>query len=438
MPRRIPARQPAPFDTDVLIIGAGPSGLALARALADSSIRSIVLEAQDAATLAEPLPDGRDIALTHRAAVVMRRLGLWERLPEAEVAPLRAAEVYNGSDPKALHFDSQGSGEDELGWLVANHVIRRASWQAVQGREAIDVRPSTRVLGLTLDAQGATLRCRGADGSEATLRAPLIVAADSRFSEARRQAGIGAQMRDFGRSVIVCRMAHTGSNRAVAQECFHIGHTLAVLPMNGGESSMVVTVSSDQALAMQRWDDAQFTAWVQQQLGERLGTLTLRGARHLYPLVAVYAQRFVAPRFALIGDAAVGMHPVTAHGYNFGLYGVDVLSALLAAAQRAGRDLGAIEVLQPYETRHRRETWPIFHGTNAIVGLFTDDGEAARLLRQAVVRVAEHLPPLKSVITRRLTRSSATPWPPLPPLPPLPRLPRLPPLPSTLTALWRG
>ena len=419
----------APFDTDVLIIGAGPSGLALARALADASIRSIVLDAQDAATLADPAPDGRDIALTHRAAVVMRRLGLWERLPAAEVAPLRAAEVYNGRDPQPLHFDPQGSGEDELGWLVSNHVIRRASWEAVQGREAITLRPATRVLGLAVDAEGATLRCRAADGSEATLRAPLLVAADSRFSEARRQAGIGAQMRDFGRSVIVCRMAHSEPNRAVAQECFHIGHTLAVLPMNGGESSMVVTVSSDQALAMQQWDDARFTAWVQQQLGERLGTLTLRGKRHLYPLVAVYAQRFVAPRFALIGDAAVGMHPVTAHGYNFGLYGVDVLSGLLAGAQRAGRDLGSLAVLQPYETIHKRETWPIFHGTNAIVGLFTDDRGAARLLRQAVVRVAEHLPPLKRAITQRLTRSDATPWPPLPPLPPLP---------AVLTSLWRG
>lgn len=419
----------APFDTDVLIIGAGPSGLALARALADASIRSIVLDAQDAATLADPAPDGRDIALTHRAAVLMRRLGLWERLPAAEVAPLRAAEVYNGRDPQPLHFDPQGSGEDELGWLVSNHVIRRASWEAVQGREAITLRPGTRVLGLAVDAEGATLRCRAADGSESTLRAPLLVAADSRFSEARRQAGIGAQMRDFGRSVIVCRMAHSEPNRAVAQECFHIGHTLAVLPMNGGESSMVVTVSSDLALAMQQWDDARFTAWVQQQLGERLGTLTLRGKRHLYPLVAVYAQRFVAPRFALIGDAAVGMHPVTAHGYNFGLYGVDVLSGLLAGAQRAGRDLGSLAVLQPYETTHKRETWPIFHGTNAIVGLFTDDRSAARLVRQAVVRVAEHLPPLKRAITQRLTRSDATPWPPLPPLPPLP---------AVLTSLWRS
>lgn len=414
MPRRIKASEAAPFDTDVLIIGAGPSGLALACALADASIRSIVLDAQDAATLAEPPPDGRDIALTHRAAVVMRRLGLWERLPEAEVAPLRAAEVYNGSDKAPLCFDAQGSGEDELGWLVANHVIRRASWQAAQGREAIELRPATRVLGHGIDADGATLRCRAADGAQATLRAPLIVAADSRFSESRRQAGIGAQMRDFGRSVIVCRMAHSESNRAVAQECFHRGHTLAVLPMNGGESSIVVTVASDQALAMQRWSDEQFSAWVQQQLGGRLGTMTMRAARHLYPLVAVYAQRFVAPRFALVGDAAVGMHPVTAHGYNFGLYGVEVLARELAAARGAGRDIGSAEVLARYANEHRRTTLPTYLGTNAIVKLFTDEHQPAKLARKVLLTAAEKLPPfslvVKAAITRQLTgRGPAVP-----------------------------
>ncbi|WP_298835009.1 5-demethoxyubiquinol-8 5-hydroxylase UbiM [uncultured Piscinibacter sp.] len=416
-----------PHDTDVLIIGAGPSGLALARALADAQIRSIVLDGQSAETLAEPAPDGRDIALTHRAQAIMRRLDLWERLPAAEVAPLREAVVYNGRDPQALHFDAQGSGEDELGHLVANHLVRRASWEAVLGREAIGLRPATRVIGLRIDAEGAIVSCRSEDGAEVELRAPLAVAADSRFSEARRCAGIGAQMRDFGRSVIVCRMTHSAPNRAVAQECFHTGHTLAVLPMNGGESSIVVTVSTDRAGAMQRWSDEQFAGWVQQQLGGRLGTMALKGVRHLYPLVAVYADRFVAPRFALIGDAAVGMHPVTAHGYNFGLYGVDVLSDLLASARRNGRDLGSPEVLRPYETRHRRETWPIYHGTNALVGLFTDDGEPARLLRQAVIRVAERLPPLKAVITDRLTRSGPTRWPPL----------SRPPLPPMLASLWK-
>jgi ubiquinone biosynthesis UbiH/UbiF/VisC/COQ6 family hydroxylase len=412
-----------PRPADVLIIGGGPSGLALAIALADRGLASTVIDAQEAGVLADPTPDGRDIALTHRAQAILRELGLWQRLPADEIAPLREAAVYNGDDPRPLRFDPRGSGEDELGHLVANHVIRRASWQAVQGRPEITLHCGARVTGLRVDDERATVTLRNAPGGDEEIAALLVVAADSRFSETRRRAGIGAQMRDFGRSVIVCRMTHSQPHGEVAQECFHTGHTLALLPMNGGQSSIVLTLPSDRAAAMLQWPGERYAEWVQTQLAQRVGTMALVGARHLYPLVAVYAHRFAAPRVALVGDAAVGMHPVTAHGYNFGLYGVEALADLLADARRAGRDPGSAEVVGRYDERHRRETFPIYHGTNAIVGLFTDDRPPARLLRQAVIRVADRLPPLKTLITERLTRSTAQPWPPLPP---------------GLAALWRG
>jgi hypothetical protein len=113
------------------------------------------------------------------------------------------------------------------------------------------------------------------------------------------------------------------------------------------------------------------------------------GARYHYPLVGVYAHRFVAPRFALIGDAAVGMHPVTAHGCNFGLYGVELLARELKAARAADRDIGALATLQPYESTHRRATLPVYLATNAIVSLFTDERRPAKLARRIVLAVAE-------------------------------------------------
>jgi 2-polyprenyl-6-methoxyphenol hydroxylase-like FAD-dependent oxidoreductase len=128
------------------------------------------------------------------------------------------------------------------------------------------------------------------------------------------------------------------------------------------------------------------------------------GERHGYPLVAVYASRFVGPRFALIGDAAVGMHPVTAHGYNFGLYGVGVLSREIA---RAGGDPANPAALAAYESEHRRTTLPIYLGTNAIVRLYTDESRGARYLRGAVLRVARGLPPVRKLITRQLTGTTA-------------------------------
>jgi 2-polyprenyl-6-methoxyphenol hydroxylase-like FAD-dependent oxidoreductase len=126
------------------------------------------------------------------------------------------------------------------------------------------------------------------------------------------------------------------------------------------------------------------------------------GELHRYPLVAVYARRFIAPRFALLGDAAVGMHPVTAHGYNFGLYGVDSLTRALRAARAGDRDIGAEAVLRHYEREHRSVTLPIFLGTNALVKLYTDDRRPARAVRRGLLRVANRLPPVKGWIARQL------------------------------------
>ena len=129
--------------------------------------------------------------------------------------------------------------------------------------------------------------------------------------------------------------------------------------------------------------------------------------------MGVYAQRFVGPRFALMGDAAVGMHPVTAHGWNFGLYGVEVMVREIEAARRQGRDIGSIEVLQAYEREHRRTTLPVWLGTNAIVTLFTDERQLPKLARRAVLAMADRAPGLsrliKSGIERQLTGGAFVP-----------------------------
>ncbi len=394
-----PPTSSAQAPGDVLIVGAGPAGLALAIALAQLGLRSTVLEQAPHHHIAQPAEDGRDIALTHCSRRILERLGIWQQLPAADIAPLRQAQVRNGHSPWVLPFDAQADGHDALGWLVPNQLIRAACYRVAASRPEIHLVSDARVTTLARDALGITVRLE--DGSP--WRAPLLVAADSRFSSLRRMAGIGARMLDFGRTAIVCRMHHEREHEGIAHECFLNGHTLAMLPMAGRQSSAVWTVNSAGANHLMALGEEAFAAEVAQAFEHRLGTMTLAAQRHAYPLVAVYAQRFCAERFALIGDAAVGMHPVTAHGYNFGLYGVETLQRELQAARQAGREVGDARALQAYAREHERATLPIYLGTNAIVKLFTNEQLPARWAREAVLRLASHLPPLKKAIARQLT-----------------------------------
>lgn len=387
------------LDADVLVVGAGPAGLALSCALADAGWRVQVFEQTEAARLAEPTDDGREIALTHRSRRILEQLGLWQRLPQPE--PLRLATVRSAGTARVLPFDARADGHEALGWLMGNHHIRAACWAGAQAR-GIPIHTGVAVTGLERGAHEARIRL--ADGR--SLTAQLVVAADSRFSNLRRLAGIGARSLDFGRSAILCPLAHELEHGGEAQECFLAGHTLALLPMPGRRVSAVWTVRSDAVAELMALPEAEFAARVQAACEGRLGPMQVAGKRQVYPLVAVYAHSFAERRFALVGDAAVGMHPVTAHGYNFGLYGVETLVAELARVKGQGGgagDAGDAGALARYARAHRLATQPIFEGTNAIVRLFTDDRMPALWLRRAVLDVAAHLPPVRWAIARQLT-----------------------------------
>lgn len=391
-------------DRDALIVGAGPAGLALAIALADAGFTAAVLDAQPRDALAAPAEDGRDIALTHSSVATLRALGLWQRLLPEEIGCIREARVFDGDrQDSALSFSSHGHGAGVLGWIVPNHALRRVSFAAASERPGLRLLDHAQVLRIDTEPSHVQLDFETSPGMRQHLRGRLFVAADSRFSWARKQLGIAADMHDFGRVMIVCRMQHELPHDDVACECFGYERTLAVLPAVGNVSSVVVTADAPAAQQLLALPESEFAALVERQFRSRLGRMQLLGKRFPYPLVSAYARRFVARRSALVGDAAVGMHPVTAHGYNLGLQGIASLVHALCGARAAHRDIGGAEVLAGYERAHRRDSAPIYHGTNAVAKLYASTGAPQRLARQLILRGAQHLPPLKAAITARLT-----------------------------------
>ncbi len=408
------------IDVDVLIGGAGPAGLFMARALAGSGLRVVVADPQRAAALAAPADDGREIALNQRSLRILRELGAWERIGDADRAPLRAARVMDRDLSATLRFDPAERGA--LGMLVSNHALRRAAWDSVQGQDGLELWLEQRVVELQPqpDAMHATLQ--HADGTRRGVRARLAIAADTRFSQLRRMMGIGAEQFDFGKSMLVCRMRHQKAHESTAWEWFGLQQTLALLPLAPNQGSVVLTLPPLEMQAMQQLDADAFARDIERRFDHRLGAMELIGERFVYPLVGVYAQRFSAARFALLGDAAVGMHPVTAHGMNFGLLGVE----LLAAELRATGDIGEPERLARYARRLRLSTRPLYLATEAIVRLYTDARPPALALRGMALRAAQALTPLRTAVARNLLDSGE----PLAlklaaRLPPLPGLPRL-------------
>jgi ubiquinone biosynthesis UbiH/UbiF/VisC/COQ6 family hydroxylase len=398
------------MNYDIVIIGGGPAGLSFARSLADSRLRVLIIERSGAADLESPMIDGRDIALTHLSKKILTGMGVLARIPADQIAPIRQAKVINGNSSYCLDIDSKRENVEALGYLVPNYLIRQALYAEVAGGGNVELLTDTTVSDVRIEQQQATVFLSNGD----SVSASLVVAADSRFSETRRKVGIAASMLDFGRVAIVCRMTHEKPHEQIAYECFHYGRTLAVLPLNGNLSSTVVTVSADVAGRIQSLTDEAYAAQVQARFHNRLGEMRLVGERHAYPLVAVHADKFVKPRYALIGDAAVGMHPVTAHGFNLGLRGQDTLFREVMVAQLQGQDIGAPAVLENYQRKHMRVTWPLYTGTNEIVSLYTNDSLPAKILRGLVLRVSDHCPPVKQMITRKLTELGSQEEPGLP------------------------
>lgn len=388
-------------DFDIIIIGAGPAGLSFARSLADLSVQVLLLEKSSLATLQTPPEDGREIALTHLSVRLLKSLGVWQHLPADAISPIEGARVFDGESSYSLDFDKDSADLEALGYLVPNHEIRQACFEAVKEQPNLTIRTEV----VAEDVSTDELCGRVVLNTGEALSARLVVAADTRFSETRRKMGLSATLKDFSRTAIVCRMAHTRAHQQTAFECFHYGRTTAILPMNGDRSSIVVTVNSREANHYAQMPEAQFNQAIEQQLQGLLGEMQLLGKRHVYPLVAVHANQFVARRFALIGDAAVGMHPVTAHGFNLGLRGQATLAELLQHAQQQGMDVGDETLLREYEREQMRVTRVLYHGTNWVVGLFTNETMAARLARKATLRLANTIKPVKQLITASLTEN---------------------------------
>ena len=380
---------------DVVIVGGGPVGGALALAVAQAGLSVAVIDHEDPDAERVPQFDGRALAVALTAKRVMDAVGLWPG-----VAPFAAAieriRVADGKFPATLSYDHEEVGEEPFGWIVESAGLRHAL-AACLGNQANLVRfAPAKVAGIVRGEGLVTVSL--ADGT--MLTAPLIVGADGRRSMVRESAGIAVKQRDYRQTAIVCTVAHERPHGNIAHEHFLPAGPFAILPLPGNRSGIVWTERSTVAPAIMDEDDAGFLAELRNRFGEFLGAIALEGQRFAHPLSFQLAEAYWAPRLALVGDAAHAMHPVAGQGMNMGLRDAAALAERIVETKRLGLDIGGAEMLERYARWRRFDNLLMLGMTDGLVRLFSNDIRPLRIARDLGLAAVNRLPMAKRLFTR--------------------------------------
>lgn len=389
---------------DVLIAGAGYVGLATAVSIKDArpDMKVAIVEAAPEGVWQR---DGRASAIAAAGCRMLRRLGAWDDMA-GEAQPITDMIVTDSRTadplrPVFLTFDGEVAPGEPFAYMVMNRVMngslrKRAAALGVEMIEGVAVEGFER--------EGAGVRVRLADGSDCEAR--LMVAADGVKSRLREMAGIKTLNWDYGQSGIVCTVVHERPHNGRAEEHFLPSGPFAILPLKpaadgSNRSSIVWTERTADAERLVAENDFVFQQELEQRFGLKLGEIHAEGQRRAWPLGLTLARDFVAPRIALAGDAAHGIHPIAGQGLNLGYKDAAALAEVIVEADRLGEDIGALDVLQRYERWRRFDTVQMGVTTDVLNRLFSNDFGPLRAARDVGLGIVDRMPFMKSFFIRQ-------------------------------------
>ncbi|MCE0506038.1 UbiH/UbiF/VisC/COQ6 family ubiquinone biosynthesis hydroxylase [Roseivivax sp. GX 12232] len=387
-------------DCDIAIIGGGLAGGTLALALAEAGFSVCLLDAAPEATHRAADFDGRSYALAQASKRLLANLGLWSGLAES-AQPMREIKVTDGRVGEArvalgLHFEGAELEEGPMGFMVEDRHLRRVLLDRLADHPGITHRRGTRVTGQRAEPAAQVLELEGGE----TLTARLAVGADGRTSGTASRAGISRTGWDYPQTALVCAIAHERPHQGVAHQLFLPSGPLAILPLTGNRSSIVWSERRGLAERINALPEADYLTVLRPRFGDFLGAVSLAGARFTYPLGLSLAQALTAPRLALVGDAAHGVHPLAGQGLNAGLRDVGALAHVLEEARARGEDPGAAPVLDRYARWRRFDNASLGLATDLFNRLFSNDSAGLRALRDLGMRAVNATPGLRRAAMR--------------------------------------
>ena len=383
-------------DTDIAIVGGGLNGPTLAIALEQRGLNVTVIDALPAPKRGMRDFDGRSYALAHASMRLLRGIDLWDAIKD-HAQPMLEIKVTDGRagtgpSPWMMHFDHTEIEEGPMGYMCQDRHLRQALLSKMDGAARI-----TQMSGETVVAQSSgqlTL------ASGKTVTAKLIVGADGRASGTAERAGIKRTGWGYGQTAIVCAVEHELPHGGIAHQFFMPTGPLAILPLPDNCCSIVWSETETRATKIMAIDDTDFLDALRPAFGSFLGELTLVGKRFSYPLGLTIANRFIADRVVLIGDAAHGVHPIAGQGLNAGLRDVAALVDVLSDAKARGEDIASAAVLARYEQWRRFDTATLAAATDTFNKLFSNDNPLLRAVRDMGMGVINATPRLRRTFIR--------------------------------------
>ena len=368
-------------DTDIIIVGGGLIGSAMAIALSSIGFDVTVVDRQSNKLTKSQNFDGRAYALSHASISMLKVLGIWNYFKEnaQPILDIKVSDgrVGEGASDWFLHFDHQELEEGPMGHLIEDRYIREALKTDIEMSKQIKYIYNAEVISQNVKDTGVSLKL--SDGQ--VLRTQLLVGCDGRNSKIAHWSNISHVGWNYNQTALVCALSHEKQHFGVAHQFFNPAGPLAILPLKDNKSSIVWTETKDRAKHINDMCDEDYLNALSPVIGNFLGSINLVGDRFSYPLGLSLADSFIAKRTVLVGDSAHGIHPLAGQGLNLGLKDIAALTEVLALAKRRGESFSSKQVLERYQKWRRFDTSAMAVATDSINKLFSNDNIILRSMR---------------------------------------------------------
>ncbi|MFI3196960.1 MAG: 2-octaprenyl-6-methoxyphenyl hydroxylase [Methylococcaceae bacterium] len=384
-------------DYDLVIVGGGLAGNCLALALKDTGLRMAIVEANTREQLYDSSAGDRALALAAGTVMMLNELDIWQGISHA-ATPIKQIHISDQGHFGKTRLSAQKEGVDALGYVISARDIETYVADRV-ANAGIELISPARVVGMMSGDNAVCVSLKQGNDS-INLSASLLVGADGGLSSVRQLLDITQQTTEYGQTALVSMVKSTLPHKNTAFERFTASGPLALLPIAKNQCALVWTRTTEDANALMLGSEADFLAELQQCFGFKLGVLSLTAPRRAFPLSLIRADKMVAGRAVIIGNAVHQLHPVAGQGFNLGLRDVVSLSGMLVKRHEQNKDMGDTDFLNNYALSRKKDHDLTIGFTDAVVKIFSNEWLALALARNIGLALLDHIPAAKTLLTR--------------------------------------